>query len=358
MNAVNAKAGAVIGCLLGTAVGDALGLPYEALSRRRQARMYPEIRGHAFLFGRGMASDDTEHTCLVAQALIVSAGELRAFTKSLAWRLRFWLLGLPAGVGVATLRAILKLWMGFPAHRSGVFSAGNGPAMRSAVIGVCYGDDPEKMRALVAASTRITHTDPKAAFGALAVALAAHLAGNEGDAGLVPERYCRDLAILLGEQGNEFLDLVRRVAESVAAGQSTAAFAAELGLDHGVSGYSYHTVPVAIHACLRHPADFRAAILSVIRCGGDTDTLAAITGAVVGAAVSEPGIPAEWLRTMVEWPRTIAWIRRLGERLAEVSQSGEAERAPGVSAIGLFLRNLVFMLIVLVHGFRRLLPPY
>jgi hypothetical protein len=44
----------------------------------------------------------------------------------LARRLRGWLAAMPAAVGFGTLRAILKLWMGFPPSRSGVRSAGNG----------------------------------------------------------------------------------------------------------------------------------------------------------------------------------------------------------------------------------------
>ena len=122
---------AVIGSLLGSAVGDAMGLCCEGLSKRRQQRMYGAITGYHLCWGRGMISDDTEHACLTAQALIVSGGNLHAFTQSLAWRLRWWLLGLPAGVGFATGRALGKLWLGWPAHRSGVYSAGNGPAMRS-----------------------------------------------------------------------------------------------------------------------------------------------------------------------------------------------------------------------------------
>ena len=136
----------LIGCLLGTAVGDAIGLPYEGLSKRRQRLMYPNVNRHNFFFGRGMVSDDTEHTCMVAQALIVSSGDVQRFQKDLAWRLRLWLISLPVGIGSATLRAILKLWLGFRPDRSGVFSAGNCPAMRSAILGVCYGDNQKVTR--------------------------------------------------------------------------------------------------------------------------------------------------------------------------------------------------------------------
>ena len=75
---------AVEGCLLGTAVGDALGLAGEGLSRRRLARLFPGPARMRFLGRRGMVSDDTEHTCCAAQALIASAGEPEAFARALA----------------------------------------------------------------------------------------------------------------------------------------------------------------------------------------------------------------------------------------------------------------------------------
>src|ERR671933_268850 len=95
------------GVILGTAVGDALGLPREGLSRRRARRLFgdPPLRHH-FLFGRGMVSDDTEHTCMAGQALLRAPADVDHFARSLAWRLRFRLLGVPAGTGRATLRAV------------------------------------------------------------------------------------------------------------------------------------------------------------------------------------------------------------------------------------------------------------
>ena len=57
----------VVGSILGTAVGDAMGLPYEGLSRRRGKRLIGPPDRHHFFFGRGMVSDDTELTCMVSQ---------------------------------------------------------------------------------------------------------------------------------------------------------------------------------------------------------------------------------------------------------------------------------------------------
>lgn len=52
--------GKVIGSLLGTAVGDAIGLPYEGLSRRRALKLLGKPTKHRLFFGKGMVSDDTE----------------------------------------------------------------------------------------------------------------------------------------------------------------------------------------------------------------------------------------------------------------------------------------------------------
>lgn len=361
---VDAHYEAFAGCLLGTAIGDALGLASEGLSPQRQARMFPRTdRYHLLPLGRGMCSDDTEHTVMVAQSLVATAGldrhssDAELFRANLAWRMRWWLLGLPAGIGWATLKGILKLWLFLPARWQGAFSAGNGPAMRSALIGLYWAHEPALMRAHVEASTRLTHSDPKAAQAALAVAVAA--ARSEQLAGHVDAaEYAREMRALLGEAGTELAALIDRAAQSVLAGESTLQFAAAMGLQRGVTGYAFHTVPVALHAWLAHPESYRDAVLAVIRCGGDTDTAAAITGAIAGAGCGRRGLPAEWLGQLVEWPRNVAWMDQLAHRLAEC----RTESFPGgqlpVSTVALLVRNLFFMAVVLAHGVRRMLPPY
>ncbi|KWT74918.1 ADP-ribosylglycohydrolase family protein [Candidatus Magnetominusculus xianensis] len=342
---------ALIGCLLGSAVGDALGLPMEGLSRQRQLKIFPDIDSYHFFFGKGMISDDTEHACITAQALIAARQrdalfDERAFTASLSKRLRLWLLMLPAATGYATLRAILKLWLGF--KRSGVYSAGNGPAMRSPIIGVLLCDDPDKMKSLVYLSTIVTHTDPKAYDGALAVALAAAMASKHIDD---PREYLSRLDGLI--DNHDFKKMIKTAAES--AGQSTEDFAAAMGLGSAVSGYIYHTVLMVLHTWFRHPADYKTAITAAIRCGGDTDTVAAILGGIIGARVGKAGIPDEYIQSLYEWPVTPGWIERLGIALSETAGPSSP---PEFSYIGKFIRNIAFIAIVLFHGFRRLFPPY
>lgn len=345
----------IVGCILGTAVGDAIGLPYEGLSRRRAARLLGPPERHRLFFGRGMVSDDTEHTCMVAQSLIASGGNINAFRRYLGWRFRFWLLGLPAGIGLATLRSIVWLWAGFGPHKSGVYSAGNGPAMRAAILGAAI-DDPRSLREFVRASTRITHTDPKAEYGAFAVALAAQLARrHESVSGA---QFLDQMQSCLGGEGGELISLIEDATNSADGGQSTESFAESLGLSRGVSGYVYHSVPVAVHAWLAHPRDIRSAVTSVIRCGGDTDSTAAMVGGIVGTAVGKEGVPTDWIDHLIEWPRSVSWMERLGAQLDSSIHAVARDRPIKLPVWGLLPRNVFFLLVVLVHGFRRLFPPY
>jgi ADP-ribosylglycohydrolase len=156
-----------------------------------------------------MISDDTEHTLIVAESLIESAGDEALFGKALAKRLRRWFIALPAGIGIATAKACCKLMLGVSATKSGVFSAGNGPAMRSAILGV-FADDHQLLRKLVRSTTRITHTDPKAELGAFAIAIAASCAksGQTTD----PQEYLLKLKQSLPHDGSdEFIELIERL---------------------------------------------------------------------------------------------------------------------------------------------------
>ncbi len=347
---------AVVGALIGLAVGDALGLPWEGISRRRQARWAPTLERHRFFFGCGMVSDDTEHACMVAQALIASGQDPERFARELARRLRWWLLSMPAGIGLATLKATLKLCCGVSPHRSGVFSAGNGPAMRAPILGAAIADI-DTLREFVRISTTMTHTDPKAWHGAWAVALATRIAASGQP--VSAEQFLHELRATLSDEPDvSLLPLIEQAADSVSRRESTEEFAQQLGLQRGVTGFVNHTVPVVLHAWLSFPDDHRAAITSLIRCGGDTDTTAAIAGGIIGCRVGSHGLPNDLLESLRDWPRSVPWISQLASRLADCCENEAPANPPRLSASKVLVRNVAFAALVLAHGFRRLLPPY
>ena len=347
------------GCLLGVAVGDALGLPYEGLTPTRGRRLLGRPTRYRLLFGRGMVSDDTEHSVFVARALALSGGDEGAFRRALSWSLRWWLLSLPAGVGWATLRALFRLWLGV--RESGVFSAGNGPAMRSALLGAVV-EDVAQLRVLVGASTRLTHTDPKAWRGAMAVALGARSARDARARGV--EVTCAGYLEALreglsGDEGaGEVIELAESAAASVERGEETWRFARSLCGARGVTGYVYDSVPVALHAWLSHPRAMTEALQAAIECGGDTDTVASMVGGMVGAGVGVEGIEG-WLRGGL-WEPTMSaeWLTMRAREAARGGTEGSPVRAERRRPLRALLRSAVFMLVVVAHVVRRALPPY
>lgn len=347
---------ALTGSMLGTAVGDALGLACEGLSPARQLKMFPSLDRYGFLFGIGMISDDTEHTVMVAQSLIESGGDEGHFARDFAWRLKGWLLALPAGIGMATGRAIIKLLLFIPPTWSGVKSAGNGPAMRAAVLGVAYGDEPDKLASLNRISARITHRDDRAEHGALAVAVAAHLSATTS-AHLTPQDFVATMAARL-PQDSATLAAIRGVAASLARGENATAFVTGLGSKNGVTGYMLHTLPAVLHVWLRHQDDYVGGIQEMIRLGGDADSTAAILGGIIGARVGREGIPSQLLDRLVDWPRSTLMIEKVARRLAHARLARTKMREVRSFMFATPVRNFFFLAVVLTHGVRRLLPPY
>jgi ADP-ribosyl-[dinitrogen reductase] hydrolase len=218
--------------------------------------------------------------------------------------------------------------------------------MRAPIIGAWF-DDPDQMARFVVASTSITHRDPRAHAGALAIAIAAHHAVRdpEIDAGIVLD----DIRARVADR--ELLDVLGHVERALVRSHESLELARELGLERGVTGYVYHTVPMCLHAWLRCPKDFRRAVGDVVLIGGDADTTGAIVGALAGASAGEAAIPPEWL-AITDFPRSAAWIRGLAARLRD--RAGPLPLPWPIVP----LRNAVFAAIVLATGLRRLLPPY
>lgn len=338
------KANALASCLLGGALGDSLGLPAEGLSAMRIARLWPTPLRHRFCGANGMVSDDTEHAVMTALSLADHEADPAAFARTLGKRLRWWFAGVPAGIGLATARSILKLWCGVSPMRSGVRSAGNGPLMRAPVIGVKFSDDREKRIAFADASTRITHFDPRAREAARMIAEASALAAEN----LQDEmEILRALEAFVESAEMKFRFTEMR--EALQGDESVRALADRIGRRPGfVSGFAPDSATVALFAWLRHRGDFRTTVETVVAAGGDTDTVAFITGSLAGIDSGSEGMPEDWIAGLRDWPIHTRFLREVA--------NGAAVRYP-VWPLSL-ARNGLFLLVVLVHALRRVLPPY
>lgn len=281
---------------------------------------------------------------MTAAALATARGDPDRFARDLARRLRWWLLTIPVGIGLATLKSILKLWLGVSPERSGVQSAGNGPAMRAAIIGRVI--PREQLATFVRASTRLTHRDEKAFVGAYAVALSSQLHADDA-----PHTFAQLTEALRSDlpaspEADELQRHLDHAAASVGAYESTPQFASAFCRKRGhVSGYIFETVPVALHAVYGNDT-FEQAIIRAIECGGDTDSVASIVGGIRGTSVIEE------LDRLVEWPCNRDWLERLSTAAAT------AVAPPSFPFISRVARNVLMLVTVLAHVVRRTLPPY
>jgi ADP-ribosylglycohydrolase len=330
------------GALLGVAVGDALGLPAENLTAKTIARRLAPLDRYRLFLRTGWISDDTEQTAMVAEALLESrVRDPAAVARAFARRLRVWFLLLPAGIGLATVRACLKLFLFVPASRSGVRSAGNGASMRAVPIALAEPLDAAVRDALAVAVARVTHTDRRAVDGARLVAHAA--ARLLAAAGKVDRAsFVRELAALVGPEP-ELGRALERTAVLIETGASRDAAASDLG----TSGFVVHTVPFALFCALRF-VTFPEAVRAAAEAGGDTDTIAAIAGGLAGCLHGASAIPEAWVLGLEQRGRG----RRHLEALAACFANEKAP-APRASLVYRMGRALFFLVIVFIEVSRR-----
>jgi hypothetical protein len=221
-------------------------------------------------------------------------------------------------------------------------SAGNGAAMRAAVVGAFFDDRPAERERFGRALAEVTHRDPRAVEGALYVAdLAAACASSPP--GTAPE-FCQEQArrrVTVAALG-EGLDRARELALRGAATPDAAAAC-------GTSGFVVHSVPLATFALLRYGSDPLHALTEAVSAGGDTDSTAAILGGWLGALHGEAALPRALVGRIHDGPFGPTHLRALGESLARVRGGGQAA-VPRYSASAALARNLALFPVILGHG--------
>ncbi len=334
------------GTLLGTALGDALGLACEGLSSASIVRRFGPVDRFHLLGRTGFVSDDTEQSALIAQSLARHPDDPAACARAFRRSLLGWACRLPWGIGLGTLRACGRIALGL--RPSGVMSAGNGAAMRAAIVGTFFRDRPRERDTFGRALAEVTHRDPRAIEGALYVAeLAAACASQP--LGALPSSCVDEARAVVSHP--ELAAAIDR-ARSLDRADSPLVEAAGAC---GTSGYVVSTVSFATFCFFRHGDDPPRALTAAISAGGDTDSIAAILGAWLGALHGEAGLPAHLIDRIHDGPFGPTHLRALASSLAAVREGRQAT-VPRYSPTAALARNLALYPVILGHGFRRLIP--
>jgi ADP-ribosyl-[dinitrogen reductase] hydrolase len=265
------------GCLVGLAIGDALGMPFEGMDAEAvfagRSQVTEFLPGHGL--SAGQYTDDTKMMLCIAESMLENGW---VQPEDVARRFVAWFdTGDLRGIGTTCLEAILNLKSGVcwreSGHR-GQWAAGNGTAMRIAPVALLDWQDMERLRADCWSSSIITHHNPEAVAGATAVAyaIARVVTGDLDGAALLA-----DAAEFVGSSGvaRNLVQAQRLLLDGTPAGVALETL--------GTGGYVVETVPSAMYCFLWTPRDFVTTVSSAILGGGDADTTGAVAGAISGA---------------------------------------------------------------------------
>jgi ADP-ribosylglycohydrolase len=293
-----------LGCLLGLALGDALGAPREGGPIERLLwRAIGKTRD-----GKMRWTDDTQMSLDLAESLIASGSfdaddvALR-FAGSYLWS---------RGYGPGAAKLLKRIRRGTPwqdANRS-IFrdgSFGNGGAMRAPVVGLFYASNEDALLAAARDSARITHAHPLGLEGAVLMASAVAAASHQADPQAIFTRaaaHCRE---------RPFLDrlAIARAWLSSAESHEPAEVTRCLGNGIAATDSCVTALFLGVRFCARPFADMLG---FVAKCGGDVDTIGAMAGAIWGAANGAHGLPAQSLDALEQRPRIEATAKALFER--------------------------------------------
>ncbi len=297
------------GCLLGGAVGDALGFVTENLSRERIRKKYKSVTQYKVRPGYGYFTDDTQLTIMIAECLLED-GDFQAqkFREKLArWRMVF-----PRLSGRATKDAALRCLLGM--KETGGNFPGSSPAMRAAPLGLYFHSNEENLFEKTVESSKVTHTHRGAIAAAVAVVFGVSYLVNSTQEKLDIEDFLSTIASHVSKADEKLAEEIRSLSSMVAWDDDRVI--AELHKNSSVKGMPIRDIILsAVFAFVRSPNDYSQSVLFCVNAGWDTDTMAAICGNLSGAFNGIKSIPENWLKTLENDYKGRDYLMRLADCL-------------------------------------------
>ena len=301
--------GAILGCFL----GDTFGSGFEGM---RPDRAVFHLSNLSKKFIRNY-TDDTDMTLALAESLVeCSKVDPEDIAKQFSLSC-----DLTRGYAIGTIKAVLALRAGMKWYEVSriVFqngSFGNGAAMRVSPVGLFYHHNLSELEKAAMEQAHLTHVHPLGQWGAVMQACSVGLAVNQN-----PKESFRkgqmvtNLKEILWKGPIEYVRALNKIEEMVAQGRKLESREVVRSLGNGVE--AHFSVPSAYYIAITYSPDFCDAIRAAISLGGDTDTIAGMVGAIVGAHVGEKGLPIEWIEQLEDGPRGRSFARNLADRLFE-----------------------------------------
>lgn len=292
-------------CVLGTAIGDALGMPVEGLTRSEIKKIHGEIND--FLpspyndFKAGEWTDDTEQMIVLAESILET---VYLNPENFAKRLKNWFLeSRNPRIGPTSSRALKNLINNVPWDRAGVYSDTCGAAMRVMPIGLVYHFSLNLVERYAVISASVTHKGTAAIGGAVAIATSIA---------------CLCLDFKKEELVSEIVGRVKKYNDLLAEKIEYSYQISDKNIDFAInklgnSMSALDSVPMAFY-CYFSSKSFEECVIKAVNVGGDTDSIAAMAGAIKGCEGGD--IPTKWLKRLKDYE----YLVELAERLHNLHQ--------------------------------------
>lgn len=303
-----------LGAYYGLALGDALGMPTQLMSREDVVRVYGTLTGFepaqpdnpvSAGMPAGAVTDDTDQAVIVGRLLDEGRGRidpLRLAHELLDWEKEMKAKGSFDLLGPSTKAALDAVSRGVPPKEAGRNGSTNGAAMRVTPVGIAFAADPlETFLDHVVESCQVTHDTTVGIAGAAAVAAAVSTGvggGSLDDAVAAATAAARAGARrghwIAGADIAARIEWVRELVQGLPEAEALDRICALVG----TSVASQESVPAAFAVLAVADGDpWRAALLAA-NLGGDSDTIGAIAGAIAGSVAGLSALPAEAVTTL------------------------------------------------------------
>ena len=315
--------------MLGTFLGDALGMPVEGMNpaaiRHRHGVIQDMLEAR---LGRGTYTDDTQMMAALAESLVARRG----FDGAHAATTFLSRLDRRRGYGRGTIEALERIaagvsWECAGAHTYGSGSFGNGSAMRVAPVGLLFHRDMDRAVQVAREQSDITHCHPLGRAGAAIMATGVAVAlrwGVEMEGPIDTEAFLSLVRLALQENEGLYGESLEKVGHMLRycpapqpgdSSDNRLAAAEQVSAVLGNDARAFHSVPTALYCFLANANDPEQSLIHAVSLGGDTDTIAAMTGALSGAYHGSGLWPARWLDQLEGGPRGRDYIMGLAEDL-------------------------------------------
>lgn len=298
--------------LYGLALGDSLGKPTEFESINRIKALYGED-GIQELPDPALYTDDTQMTLALTEGLLDAGLDADIDTQMNAVGKRFveWSHSPQnnRAPGLTCMKGVRRYDRGIPWRESGVVdSKGCGSAMRVATIGYLYQHDEDQLRRVALNSGIITHGHPTAIAASIGAAYLIKLALDD-----VPiEQWMANLIAFTDGLSDEFHQAILRVEHVLSWEDEVSA------LNHIGQGWvGEEAVALALYCVLKYPDNYLACIRRGANSDGDSDSIASISGGIMGAKLGLEAIPNDWRKRC----ENADYIDDIAHRMAKARQS-------------------------------------